>query len=525
MKYALVSVYDKTNLEVIVKALKGYTIISTGGTYKEIQKIIDQNQLKIPLKKVSEITGTPEMLGGRVKSLHPLIHGSILYKRKEHAKEANEYKLLDIDLVVVNLYPFEETVKNSKDPKEIIEMIDIGGPTMLISAVKNHESVTVVTDPADYRMIADELPGISAEVRKRMAVKAINLLADYRGLISVELSQMLIGRDALRLGFKTGKKLGRYGENWHQDAWFYGKFTEQLAGPELGYNNYLDMDAAFASILELNVPAVSVVKHSNPCGYATSKTLSGALENAWAGDDISAFGSIIAFSKKVDLNCAKFLKDKFVEVLIVPDIEKDALEMFSEKKNLRIIRKKDSDRNFEYRGVHGGMLVQTIDSALHLGKLKDLISDPKEIEGRIVGNVTKEKFDNPDIIEFSIKAVKHLRSNAITICYEYEPGQYMQIGMGCGQPNRLNSVKLAIDKAKYNLGKKHSDDEIQQIMSKTVLCSDAFFPFADSVEEIARHGIKHIVQPGGSIKDQDVIEAANKAGIAMVFTGMRHFRH
>jgi len=521
MKYALISVFDKTNLDVLVGSLAGYTIISTGGTYKVIRNILNTEKLDIPLKKVSEMTGAPEMLDGRVKTLHPMIHGSILYRRDKHTDEAKKHNLLDIDLVVINLYPFEETVKNSATDTEKIEMIDIGGSTMLISSVKNHEYVTVVTDPEDYPMVADELSDgkVSPELRKRLAVKAINLLADYRSSISVELSQMLLGRDALRLGFKTGKKLGRYGENWHQDAWFYGKFTEQLAGPELGYNNYLDMDASSASIQEMDVPAVSVVKHSNPCGYATGKTLKNALEKAWEGDDISAFGSIIGFSKKVDMDSAKYIKDKFVEVLVVPDIDKDALELLSQKKNLRIIRKGKSDKKFEYRGVDGGMLVQTSDDALYLGK--NLTAEPREIEGRRVGCVTKKKVKDSGLIEFSIKAVKHLRSNAITICYEYEPGQYMQLGMGCGQPNRLNSVKLAIDMAVYNIKK----NQLGDIMDKVVLCSDAFFPFADSVEEIAKHGIKRIIQPGGSIKDKDVIAAADKAEIAMVFTGMRHFRH
>jgi phosphoribosylaminoimidazolecarboxamide formyltransferase/IMP cyclohydrolase len=363
---------------------------------------------------------------------------------------------------------------------------------------------------------------ITPEIKKRLAVRAINRLADYRSTIAVELSQMLIARDSLRLSFKSGRKLGRYGENWHQQAWYYGKYVEQLAGPELGYNNYLDMDAAFNSVLDLKGCGVSVVKHSNPCGYATGHTLKQALKRAWEGDDISAFGSIIAFTKKLDAETAGFLQGRFVEVLVVPDIEPKALEMLRAKKSLRVIRRDPGMGVLDYRGVEGGMLIQDRDKGLYLGNL----SDRKQVDGRLTGLVTKKEMKaGRGLIEFAIKAVKHLKSNAICICHEYEKGLYMLLGMGCGQPNRLNSVRLAVDKAVYNLKKRYSDAEASKILEKAVLSSDAFFPFSDSIEEIAHQGIVQVVQPGGSIRDQEVIGKCDELGIAMVFTGMRHFRH
>lgn len=533
MKYAIVSVSDKSNLDVLVKGLKGYTLISTGGTYKAIEKVIKDEKLDIALRKVSEVTSFPEMLDGRVKSLHPMIHGSILYRRDDerHLQQAKEHKLLDINLVVVNLYPFEEAVKKEVEFEEMIEEIDIGGPTMLISAVKNHKHVTVLVDPDDYEELVRELDsGISAEYRQKCAIKAMNRLADYRSVIAVELSSRL-GGCSFRFS-SNGRKLGRYGENWHQTGWFYGEDHEQLHGPDMGYNNYLDADASFKSILDLKeVPAVSIVKHSNPCGYATGRTLAEALEKAWDGDDVSAFGSIITFSQIVDLETARFLDKKFVEVLIAPDYEEDALEHLKIKKNLRILRKEmKAMDSFDIRGVDGGLLRQTCDDVLYLGPANGLVKEAREQDddgkARLVGSVTgafsKEQIG---LIEFSIKAVKHLKSNAISICHEYAPGSYMQLGMGCGQPNRLNSVRLAIEKAQYNLKKSCTQEEMKKILSECVLSSDAFFPFRDSIDDIAKLGIKNIVQPGGSIRDDEVIAAAKEHGLNMVFTGVRHFRH
>ncbi len=544
MKYALLSVYDKTGLDKLITGLSrhGFSIISTGGTYKASQEIIKKNNLDIKLFKVSEITKSPEMLGGRVKTLHPKILGSILYDRdkKEHLADAEKNGLIDICIVAVNLYPFEYAMKKNAPDDDLIEEIDIGGPTMLISAVKNHKHVAIVTDPADYGRLIDDLDRndgkVSLELKKESAVKAINLLADYRGMIAGELTRRFSGQDTLRISGR-GKKLGRYGENWHQEAWLFQKTgladAEQLAGIPLGYNNYLDANAALLSVLDLkDSPAVSIVKHSNPCGYATGKDLRTALERAWEGDDISAFGGIIAFSRNVDLKTAGFFDDKFIEVLIVPDIDDDALEHLKlKRKNLRVLQTSlDTTDEYEFRSIDGGILRQTTDDMLYLGNLIDKKTIDDNGKERVTGIVTRKRCaaDIKGLAEFSIKAVKHLRSNAIAVCCEYEKGHYQLLGMGCGQPNRLDSVKLAVDKAFYNLKKQGlSDKDIKELFSsnKIILSSDAFFPFGDSIDVIAESGIRHIVQPGGSIKDREVIESADRHGMVMMFSGMRHFRH
>ncbi len=544
MRYALLSVYEKKGLDRLVKGLSkhGFSIISTGGTYRTVKDIIKKENLDVKLLKVSEITGSPEMLGGRVKSMHPKINGSILYDRddKEHLADAEKNGLLDICIVAVNLYPFGEAVKKGAPDGELIEEIDIGGPTMLISAVKNHKHVTVATEPKYYDRLIGELDNndgkVSMVLKKEFAVRAINLLADYRDMIAAELTARFSSENRIRFSGK-GMKLGRYGENWHQEAWLYPEQglakAEQLAGIPLGYNNYLDANAAFLSILDLkDSAAVSIVKHSNPCGYATGKDLRTALGKAWEGDDISAFGGIIAFSRKADMKTAEFFDDKFIEMLIVPDIETDALEhLKKKKKNLRILKtgleKMDGS---ELRSIDGGILKQTVDDKLYLGNLVDRKAIDDNGKDRVTGIVTKKKCpaEIKGLAEFSIKAVKHLRSNAIAVCCEYEKGHYQVLGAGCGQPNRLNSVKLAVDKAVYNLDKQGlSDKEIKELLSseRIILSSDAFFPFSDSIDVIAESGIRHIVQPGGSIKDKEVIEAADRHGMVMMFSGMRHFRH
>ncbi|MBN2457833.1 bifunctional phosphoribosylaminoimidazolecarboxamide formyltransferase/IMP cyclohydrolase [Candidatus Woesearchaeota archaeon] len=548
--YAIVSVYDKRGLDTLVDGLveTGFGIISTGGTYDAIRKIICRKKLKARLYKVSEITGSPEILDGRVKTLHPMIHGSILYRRdkEEHMKEAGQQKLLNIEVVAINLYPFEAAVEKGAGNEELIEEIDIGGPTMLISAVKNHEHVSVVVDPEMYPKLISELKKnnctVPIDTRRRFAVRAINRLADYRSTIAQELSARLAGEESLRLSYKKGKKIGKYGENWHQKAWIYNKGkgladSEQLSGIELGYNNYFDMDAAFSALLDIkDNPAAVIVKHHNPCGIATGKNLLQSLKKAWEGDDISAFGSVICLSEKPGMDTLRFLDGRFIEVLIVPDIDKECLSYLKEKKkNLRVIRAKlERTEDYEYRSIEGGMLKTTKDRKLYLGRDKELFGTPALVRDnlgkeRLVGQVTKKKMDEGAIglVEFSIKASRCLKSNAITICYEYEKGHYQQIGMGCGQPNRLNSVKIAAEKALHNMKEQYGMEKASEILSsdRVVLCSDAFFPFSDSIEIISELGIRNVIQPGGSIKDREVIGSADSFGMSMIFTGVRHFKH
>ena len=558
IKRALVSVSDKTGIIEFAKELDkmGVEILSTGGTKKALE------EAGVSVKGVSEFTGFPEMLDGRVKTLHPKIHGGLLAVRsnKEHMKQVKNYSIGLIDMVVVNLYPFQKTIaKEGTSLEEAIENIDIGGPTMLRSAAKNHRDVTVVTDPDDYVLIIDELKNsgeISLEMRQRLAVKVFRHTADYDSAIDKYLSENLSNEKILRLKFTQGVSL-RYGENSHQSASFYinkdcsesnlatGKI---LHGKEMSYNNYVDANGAFEAVKDIKeqIGAV-VVKHTNPCGYATGRTLKEAVEKAWMGDPISAFGSIVAVTRKLDLETAEFLKgkdtehltyakqgDKYVpqevktkhvEVIIAPGYDKDALALLkSEGKVLRILEVASLDvgkhERFTYRKIVGGVLEQDRD-------LK--VFDTFDV-------VTKALFpDNKkELAKFAYKACKHTKSNAIVLCREYMPGYFQVLGMGAGQPNRVDSLrKLAIPKAAENLQIEYDmlkpegslDDYIKGAMSELVLASDAFFPFSDTVEEAASFGIRYIIQPGGSKRDDASISKADELGIAMVFTRMRHFLH
>lgn len=558
-KLALISVSNKVGIIKFASELAklGYEILSTGGT----AKLLRVN--KIAVKDVSEYTGFPEMMDGRIKTLHPKVHGGLLAIRdnKEHMQQAAKNKIEMIELVVVNLYPFQQYIssqlnvgKKIEDIKidDAIEQIDIGGPTMLRAAAKNYKYVTVVVDPNDYGAILDELkksntkanaenknPSTAIETRQKLALKVFRHTADYDAAIDRFLSEKLANEKILRLKFVAGRRL-RYGENPHQQGTFYIADTSnivvpnisnaiQLHGKEMSYNNYLDGDAALEAVKEHSKEvAACVVKHTNPCGLATGKSLAEALEHAWHGDTVSSFGSIIAVTKKVDLRSAEFLKGKFVEALIAPEFDDDALEFLKNKsKDIRLLQvigldnytaynAKDSNGvkvSNVYRSVGGGILEQNTDSQNYS-------------EWKLV---TKAKFSKTknDLAEFAWKACKHTKSNAIVLGYEYSPGKFMVVGMGAGQPNRVDSLrKLAITKAIENfelmkVNKKHFAEKF----GECVLASDAFFPFADTVEIAAEHGIKYIVQPGGSIRDNEVIDATNKHGIAMIFTGMRHFRH
>ncbi|VVB96936.1 Bifunctional purine biosynthesis protein PurH [uncultured archaeon] len=489
------------------------------------------------MRDVSEITGFPEMMEGRVKTLHPKIHGAILALRDNpaHVKEAEKQGIKLIDIVAVNLYPFEETVARGGSLEEAIENIDIGGPALVRAAAKNYRHVAVVTDPADYPVVLKELEDgeISQKTRERLAVNAFRKIADYDCAIDTYLSNKLTNEDILRLKFVEGRTL-RYGENWHQSAKFYKEpgVTEpsvanakQLHGKALSYNNYVDAEAALNVVLEYrNSIAVAVVKHTNPCGFAIGRTLLGALSRAWDGDPVSSFGSIICMTRKPDLATLEFLKGKFVELIIAPGYDEDALLFLKNKsKDLRILElPMDNGEPLEntYHYIVGGMLVQSRNMGLYAKW----------------NVVTQHPFpeDKRGLAEFALNACKYTKSNAVVIAWEYEMGFYQILAIGAGQPNRVDSIrKLAATKARENLKLLYerekpdiSEDEFaRNILEECVLASDAFFPFDDSIIHSAENHIRYIVSPGGSIRDKEVIATANRLGVSLVFTGMRHFLH
>jgi phosphoribosylaminoimidazolecarboxamide formyltransferase/IMP cyclohydrolase len=537
VKRALLSVSDKTGIVDFARGLEklDIQIISTGGTARMLR------DSGVEVMDVSDVTGFPEMMGGRVKTLHPRIHGGILSIRDDHDHmgEAQKAEVEMIDLVVVNLYPFEITVsKEGVLLEEAIENIDIGGPAMLRSAAKNYRYVSVVCDPDDYGHILKEIRStgvVSQETREILAVKAFRHTADYDATIDTYLSKELLGEDVLRLSYKDGVTL-RYGENWHQDAKFYKEDgitgpslanAKQLHGKELSYNNYIDADNALKTVKDLasSNPAVTIVKHNNPCGFATGKTLLQALSAAWDCDPISAYGSIICSNKVFDLKSAEFLNGKFVEIILAPGFEPDALEYLKNKSaNLRLLEMPELNEPFEVEDtckfVVGGILKQSCNVGIY--DKWDCVTDvayPEELRA---------------VSEFALHACKCVKSNAVTLAYEYDDGCYMMLSMGAGQPNRVDSIrKLAATKARENLKVMYDRDKpdvsyenyCKGIFSKCVMASDAFFPFDDSVVHAEENGIMYILSPGGSIRDQEVIDTANRLGVSMIFTGMRHFLH
>lgn len=505
---ALLSVSDKTGLVDFARGLAalGVEILSTGGTAAALR------DAQIPVVDVSAFTGHPEILEGRVKTLHPKIHGGILQRRGHPAdREAcAALGLPPIDLVCANLYPFEQ------DPA--IETIDIGGPAMLRSAAKNSQDVVALTDPADYAPVLAALRtdgDLSHERRRALAQKVFARTAAYDAAISA----WLAGDPAPELHL-------RYGENPHQAATFRPDAplpaeatlaaARILHGKEMSYNNYVDGDAALEAVRELHAfPAAVIVKHTNPCGAATGDTLAAALAAAWEGDVVSSYGSVIALTRPVDLAAARVLQGRFVEALVAPAFEPDALEFLQAKsKDIRLI---SLDRPLAapyprrlIRRINGGTLAQDAD-----------VGAPEGWHP-----VTNAPF--PDalrpVADFGIRICKHLKSNAILLAWEYAPGQHAVLGMGAGQPNRVDALrKLALEKVRENVARLGLDPAA--VLARTVLVSDAFFPFADNVEAAAAFGVKYLVEPGGSKKDAECIAAADAAGIAMAFTGCRHFRH
>jgi phosphoribosylaminoimidazolecarboxamide formyltransferase/IMP cyclohydrolase len=533
---ALISVSDKTGIVGFARVLatKGVKILSTGGT----ARLLSENN--VPVTPVDSYTGFPEIMDGRVKTLHPKVHGGLLCVRDNptHVDQMRNNGIEPIDLVVVNLYPFRATIeKPDVTLEEAIENIDIGGPAMIRSAAKNHAYVTVVVDPADYDAIASavSLRGhVPLDMRRYLATKAFALTAEYDAAIDSYLSRVYLHEDVLRLNYRNGVEL-RYGENPHQSASFY-KSTEcaepsiatakQLHGKDLSYNNIVDADAALEAVKEIaDAPAAAVIKHTNPCGYATGATLDQALSAAWSGDPVSAFGSVIAVSRILDVKAARVLSGRFVEVLIAPGFSEEALQFLKEKSSqIRLLSVGDlnakKDEKSTYKHVVGGLLKQD----------RDLV-ELEKWETVTAAQFPEKK--NP-LARFAWRACKHVKSNAIVLAQEYGDGVFRVVGMGAGQPNRVDSLrKLSITKAIENFtseaeaaGKKSAGvSGFAEEFSELVLASDAYFPFPDNIDEAHKAHIRFIVQPGGSKRDREVIDACNECGIAMVFTGTRHFRH
>ena len=507
---ALLSVYDKTGIIEFSRqvASAGYELISTGGTHRTLSE-----EGGLPVTQVAEVTGSPEILEGRVKTLHPVIYAGLLAKRDspDHMAELKSQGIDTIDLVVVNLYPFVETVsKAGVTLADALENIDIGGPTMLRAAAKNFPSVAVVVDPADYTWVGEKLAngGLSAEDRQGLAAKAFRHVSTYDAAVTEYLTEPSGSVDELpdTLNISLKKVAGlRYGENPHQSGALYAASgtpvgmagARQLHGRELSYNNLMDADAAWRTASDFADATVAVVKHANACGLASRDDVAQAYLQAYEGDTVSAFGGIVAFNRTVTAAAAEAMEPVFYEVVIAPDYEPAALEILQKKRNLRIlaIDKQPDSAAYDLRPISGGILVQTADVA---------IEDPSAWNTATKRAPTDAEMKD---LAFAWKAAKHIKSNAIVFAKDLA-----LVGMGAGQPNRVVSVHLsqrsAGDKAKG-----------------CVLASDAFFPFADNIELAAEAGITAIVQPGESIRDDEVIAAADKAGMAMVLTGMRHFRH
>ena len=510
---AILSVTDKSGLVDFAHKLVafGVELVSTGGTAKQLR------ESGIPVKDISELTGFPEMLDGRVKTLHPKVHGGILYRREDsgHRAAVAEHGIAAIDMVVVNLYAFEKTAaKPGVHFDELIENIDIGGPSMIRSAAKNFQDVAVVTSPSDYDAIAEEMGysggALSRETKWRLAQKAFATTAAYDSAIASTLER--VGADFelhaaegfpknLRLAFQKVADL-RYGENPHQKAAIYADGSgagvanaRQVQGKELSYNNIVDLQAAWDLAQEFAEPVCAIIKHTNPCGTATGKTLAEAYVRALECDPVSAFGGVIGVNRTVDAAAASEMAKLFLEVIAAPAFDEGAKNAFAAKKNLRLVEVPAGQQNWVLKNISGGMLVQ--DSDLH--KLAE--ADLKVVTRRPPTPEEKRA------LLFAWKVCKHVKSNAILYARD---GQ--TVGVGAGQMSRVDSCKLGAMKAQLPL-------------KGTVAASDAFFPFPDGVEEIAKTGATAVIQPGGSVRDQEVIEAADRLGLAMIFTGVRHFRH
>ncbi len=555
IKRALLSVSDKQGIVQLAEELDkfGVEIISTGGTARALRKS------GLNVTEVSDVTGFPEMMDGRVKTLHPKIHGAFLALRDnaEHIEAMETHGIVPIDLIVVNLYPFEKTIeKEDVSLEEAVEQIDIGGPAMIRSASKNWRDVAVVTDPRLYSKIIIEINetegSLSLETRRSLAALAFSHTSYYDLIISDYLSDQLneeefalieefhpaSGEEIFRIfsemeDFENGeddfefeeieadekselpaiidpeleKSFDlRYGENPHQQAALYVSdweiagiaYAEQLHGKEMSYNNYLDADAAWRLVQDFDELACAIIKHTNPSGVGSGENNLEAYKRALETDPVSAFGGIVAFNRKVSGEEAEAVNEIFTEVVIAPEFETEALEIFKKKKNLRVLKAEAVQNSLEYRKISGGMLVQTPDAYKISAVELKVVSEKQPTESELKA------------LQFAWKVCKHVKSNAIVFTNEFQT-----VGVGAGQMNRIDSVRIAAERAgRTNLDLKNS-----------VLASDAFFPFRDGVDEAAKYGVSAIIQPGGSVRDEEVIAAANEHGLAMVFTGIRHFKH
>ena len=514
---ALISVSDKTGVVEFAKGLValGWEILSTSGTMKLLK------ESGVPVTSVSDVTGFPEICDGRVKTLHPKIHGALLARRDipEHMKELKDNDIETIDLVCVNLYPFRETIaKPDVTMEDAVEHIDIGGPSMLRSAAKNWESVTVVCNPADYETVLSEIKAggnTTRETRLKLSAKAYTHTAEYDMAISTYMRAQAGLPEKLFLEYDLKQEL-RYGENPHQEAKFFASTVkepfslataEQLNGKELSYNNIQDANATLNIAREFDEPFCVGVKHMNPCGSATGKTIAEAWKKAYEADKTSIFGGIVAANREIDLETAQMLKPIFLEIVMAPSFAPDALELLCTKKNLRVLKvdmSKDNTVRKQYVSMNGGMLVQD----------RDINTKPVAADQCVTE--LKPTVEQLSDMEFAWKIVKHVKSNAIVVA---KGG--MTYGVGAGQMNRIGSAEIALKQALNTL-----KEEGKDIMTEgLVLASDGFFPFDDCVALAAEYGIKAIVQPGGSIRDEDSIKLANEKGITMLFTGERHFKH
>ena len=533
IKRALLSVSDKAGIVELAQTLHshGCELISTGGTRRVLEKA------GLPTTEISRVTGNPEAFGGRMKTISFNVESAILYDRERDRDEADALGIQPIDMVVCNLYPFERYAEQRADTELLVENIDIGGPTMIRAAAKNFRWVTVVTTPDDYTTIREELDrekgSISPETRIRLMYTAFQHTADYDAAIATTMTERF-SEPSLRFAFAGGTKL-RYGENWHQEGRLYRERgaesslcdLEVLHGGELSFNNIVDMHSAICAVRTLGDHGCAVIKHNNPCGLSSAQTQRRAFELAWQGDPVSAFGSVVAFKSRVTRDTIEYLelentdktKRKFIDLMVAPDYSPDALELLSLHKSLRVVRLDPAriDDQLDIRVMGGACVVQDADNKL-MEKLEIVTDRAPETEDR-------------ELVEFGLTAVTHVRSNAIVVVRRTNDGSLQLLGMGAGQPNRIQSTRLALERCRENLTTEHqgSPEELDRYildnLRSAMLISDAFFPFPDSVERCAEEGIGTVVQPGGSIRDKQVIARCNELGVAMMLTGTRHFKH
>lgn len=531
IRRALLSVSDKTGIVALARALRahGCELISTGGTCQALE------EAGLPVTEIAQVTGNPEAFGGRMKTISFAIESALLFDRERDRDEARKLGIEPIDLVVCNLYPFARHAEAGADLPTLIENVDIGGPTMIRAAAKNHRWVAVATEPAQYPALERELGetggALGQETRTRLMLEAFRLTADYDARVAVALGERH-GERPVRLAFERGVTL-RYGENPHQSATFYRERGAAVSlhdlrahgGKELSYNNLVDAWAAIEVAGGLERFGCAVVKHSNPCGLAEAATLREALERAWAGDPVSSFGSVIAFNRPLERAAVEFLeldhpdkaRRKFVEVIAAPGFEPAALEYLAQSKNLRAVEVDVPGlarcARTDYRVLPGALLAQTPDL------------DADLFEG--VQTVTRRApAASSGLVAFGLRAVRQLKSNAIAIVRQAPTGAFQLLGMGAGQPNRVNSTRLAVERAWASLVPEFSsEEEVRSELERAVLVSDAFFPFPDSIDVLAHDGIRIVFQPGGSVRDAEVIARCDELGVAMGLTGRRHFKH